>query len=309
MMNHSCTPNCSHYFLILPGKPIQIIMRAIKDIAPNEELEYSYVSLYDSTVSRNRKLMLAYGFRCLCARCMANSEESNYRTDETKYPKDFCLDIDCSIDDAVTSKVIVEITTCINLSARDITTSQIVYKKLSMILNDSNKLRGLHPCSKHLLNAYFCLIKTASYTVARLVCSKEIELTLKHAIYFTFLAIASVFNFTLLDSYEISQLAVILVDMLNKNEYTSSFNSINCLRDILFSDDRAYFFKAHPDVVNIIESTYQRVYAISIEIKKEKLSSVLAEYCLKIMSVYKGSDNNRNDNRLDLYQALINSSL
>ena len=72
MMNHSCSPNCIHRFLIEEGKPPRLVMRAIANIAKGEELCYSYVNLYQSTKARRSQLESAYSFLCECVRCSAD---------------------------------------------------------------------------------------------------------------------------------------------------------------------------------------------------------------------------------------------
>ena len=76
MMNHSCSPNCIHRFLIEEGRPPRLIMRAIANIAKGEELCYSYVNLYQSTKARRSQLESAYSFICECERCTAGSSSS-----------------------------------------------------------------------------------------------------------------------------------------------------------------------------------------------------------------------------------------
>jgi SET domain len=69
MMNHSCAPNCMHQFLITPGRPPRLVMKAITPIKTGDELCYSYVNLYQSTTSRRDQLFKAYSFHCSCERC------------------------------------------------------------------------------------------------------------------------------------------------------------------------------------------------------------------------------------------------
>ena len=71
MMNHSCTPNCAHYFEIRQFEHPRLIMVALEDISAGAELCYSYVPLYQSTANRRLQLQRAYGFLCQCDRCAA----------------------------------------------------------------------------------------------------------------------------------------------------------------------------------------------------------------------------------------------
>lgn len=79
MMNHSCSPNCSHRFHLEPGKPPRLVMRAIANIDKGDELCYSYVNLYQSTAARREQLQNAYSFHCSCERC---SSESSHQEEQ-----------------------------------------------------------------------------------------------------------------------------------------------------------------------------------------------------------------------------------
>jgi len=112
MMNHSCSPNCSHYFEIRQCQPPRLIMVALQDIMAGEELTYSYVPLYQSTAKRREQLQKAYGFVCQCERCLAQpcadvvpisyqsggelisaeSVKPTVRSEEEKYPADHMID-------------------------------------------------------------------------------------------------------------------------------------------------------------------------------------------------------------------------
>ena len=81
MLNHSCMPNCIHYFVCTPGSPPVLKIRAITDINKGQELLYSYVPLYQSTESRKSHLSSAYSFNCTCPRCVyIDSEDTNKTT-------------------------------------------------------------------------------------------------------------------------------------------------------------------------------------------------------------------------------------
>lgn len=69
MLNHSCSPNCAHHFVLSPGHPPSLVMQAITDIAPGDELCYNYIPLYQSTERRRAQLSSAYSFTCDCLRC------------------------------------------------------------------------------------------------------------------------------------------------------------------------------------------------------------------------------------------------
>lgn len=72
MINHSCVPNCAHYFVFENGRTPRLVMRAVKDVSIGEEICYSYVPLYQSTSARQQQLQGAYSFACSCTRCVLN---------------------------------------------------------------------------------------------------------------------------------------------------------------------------------------------------------------------------------------------
>ena len=88
MINHACQANCVHYFLTGKKRSPKLVMRAIKDIEEGEELMYSYVMLYNSTVTRRKNLLRTYQFECVCPRCLRNissaspSEAGEYCNDQ-----------------------------------------------------------------------------------------------------------------------------------------------------------------------------------------------------------------------------------
>lgn len=69
MLNHSCSPNCAHHFLLRQGQPPALVMQAIEDISAGDELCYNYIPLYQSTERRRLQLSSAYSFTCDCPRC------------------------------------------------------------------------------------------------------------------------------------------------------------------------------------------------------------------------------------------------
>lgn len=89
MINHSCSPNCTKYFVLSNSNSIsnlenvnnsmkpKLVIRATKDIVIGEEITYSYIPLYQSTKSRKRILFDTYGFDCNCNRC-SNSIDDGY---------------------------------------------------------------------------------------------------------------------------------------------------------------------------------------------------------------------------------------
>lgn len=63
MLNHSCVPNACYGFL---GN--LLVVRAVSNIAVNEEITISYVSMHDSVEDRAKKLTRR-GFTCQCQLC------------------------------------------------------------------------------------------------------------------------------------------------------------------------------------------------------------------------------------------------
>ncbi len=76
MINHSCAPNATHYFVFAAGSRPKMVIRAIANIAAGEEVLYSYVPLYQATASRQAQLLGAYSFKCDCPRCCLTDNPS-----------------------------------------------------------------------------------------------------------------------------------------------------------------------------------------------------------------------------------------
>ena len=93
MMNHSCNPNCAHYFQLTQNNSPKLIMKAIDYIAEGDELCYSYVNLYQSTLERRHQLFNAYSFICDCSRCESLTVASLPTTTENNHTNSV---IDCS---------------------------------------------------------------------------------------------------------------------------------------------------------------------------------------------------------------------
>lgn len=64
LLDHSCDPNC-----VLMYEGTTQIVRAIRDIAPEEELTHSFIDLAAPTAVRRSKLQTQYFFTCRCALC------------------------------------------------------------------------------------------------------------------------------------------------------------------------------------------------------------------------------------------------
>ena len=156
MMNHSCLPNCAHYFVVKKGQPPKIVMRCIKAVRRGEELTYTYVGLYEATVERQAKLRAAYGFLCDCERCKGDEGDDDCVLGIPLEPS----------SQAAVYKLYNEISVCEKLldqvAARDFVTPSAassklsssrspalsVYRKLVSNLTSHAKVNEIHPCHK-----------------------------------------------------------------------------------------------------------------------------------------------------------------
>lgn len=80
-INHSCAPNCHHYWSGQLGK---FVVRAVEDIPEGAEICISYMSPlqradFHDKVSRREILLEEFGFNCLCSLCCQENAEENDR--------------------------------------------------------------------------------------------------------------------------------------------------------------------------------------------------------------------------------------
>lgn len=68
--NHSCDPNCHQIF---EGPNIRL--RALRPIAPGEELTIGYIDISNTRKLRQEALLEGYGFECACSRCSSLEEQ------------------------------------------------------------------------------------------------------------------------------------------------------------------------------------------------------------------------------------------
>ena len=68
--NHSCDPNCHQVF-----EGPHIHLRALRPIAPGEELTIGYVDISSTRDIRQEALLEGYGFECTCSRCSSLEEQ------------------------------------------------------------------------------------------------------------------------------------------------------------------------------------------------------------------------------------------
>jgi hypothetical protein len=69
-INHSCDPNVQVSYHSHPQKGLELQMKAIKEISPNEELVQSYIDQFQSKKER-QKALKDYGFVCDCVKCQS----------------------------------------------------------------------------------------------------------------------------------------------------------------------------------------------------------------------------------------------
>jgi len=193
MLNHSCSPNCSHHFIVRQGEPPALVMQAIADINEGDELCYNYIPLYQSTERRRQQLSTAYSFTCSCQRCSESTESItqaeegssifNFQT-SNKFPRDHILsdvniisssdsaidestldfDTVVPVDGKVLNAISTEISMCNNLLASASSNPKVcksVNKKLVKFFSDKNKAGALHPCHELVLNAYVTSAKVS----------------------------------------------------------------------------------------------------------------------------------------------------
>lgn len=74
LFNHSCEPNIE---MTWPANNSKIAMRAARSIDKGEELTIAYIDASLPLRQRQDRLLFAYGFKCSCTLCEANSAEQD----------------------------------------------------------------------------------------------------------------------------------------------------------------------------------------------------------------------------------------
>ena len=70
-VNHSCWPNVD----VRTSEPTKgVVVRAVRDIEPGEEISMSYTDIYDLRDERLRTMYRHYNFVCSCVRCEGAAE-------------------------------------------------------------------------------------------------------------------------------------------------------------------------------------------------------------------------------------------
>jgi hypothetical protein len=75
LFNHSCRPN-----VLFMNEGRRLLFRAIRAVAPGEELCVSYVALYQAPITRSQALLTTKGFTCKCERCTLQPATEEERT-------------------------------------------------------------------------------------------------------------------------------------------------------------------------------------------------------------------------------------
>ena len=68
LLNHSCAPNCHTHW---ENGDSSLTIRALREIAPGEELTITYVDADSPRDARRARLANSYAFDCACSRCAA----------------------------------------------------------------------------------------------------------------------------------------------------------------------------------------------------------------------------------------------
>ncbi len=71
LLNHSCRPNTLQLF---NGR--QLILKAVRDIGPDEQLFITYTDTLQLLSERQYVLQSVYNFTCACERCLEDISKS-----------------------------------------------------------------------------------------------------------------------------------------------------------------------------------------------------------------------------------------
>ncbi len=81
MLNHSCRPNTIPLFI---GS--HFVLKAGRDIDPEEQLFITYTPALQLLSERQAKLQSGYNFKCTCKRCSEDKDNSKSPEDISKSP-------------------------------------------------------------------------------------------------------------------------------------------------------------------------------------------------------------------------------
>ena len=71
LLNHSCRPNTLPLYY---GR--QLVLKAVRDIGPDEQLFITYTDTLQLLSERQRELQKGYNFTCACERCLEDISKS-----------------------------------------------------------------------------------------------------------------------------------------------------------------------------------------------------------------------------------------
>lgn len=72
LLNHDCDPNC---VIVFEGR--HLLLHAVKEIQPEEELTVSYIDVLVPTLERQTQLKKQYCFLCECQRCKSRDKDAD----------------------------------------------------------------------------------------------------------------------------------------------------------------------------------------------------------------------------------------
>lgn len=95
LINHSCDPNCHYVFDSDVGT---MNFRALRRIAPGEEITVSYIDTVQSTSKRGAALLATKHFVCICPRCEAHQVAVHRAAEGHPLALDLELELDLDLD-------------------------------------------------------------------------------------------------------------------------------------------------------------------------------------------------------------------
>ncbi|GLE02625.1 hypothetical protein PINS_up011466 [Pythium insidiosum] len=137
MVNHSCSPK-------LRGHTSEMQFRALRAVAPDEELTHAYVDMALPRDTRQRRLKARYGFDCQCPRC----RPSHKRKQEEDNTDDRLLEADA--DGVTKAQWSLERRSKVDMLLQRLEAST----QIDAVENVLQELqRELHPLNTHILQA------------------------------------------------------------------------------------------------------------------------------------------------------------
>lgn len=233
MLNHSCTPNCFHSYLIDATEshsPPTLVIRALCDIHPGDEICYNYIPLYQSTDTRQAQLFRAYSFTCSCPRCQFNLTQNHISGQDFALDDVISLPVTSSNSGISPFECSTEVLTCHSLLSRSIDSNNksaiiSIIKKLTTLCSNEMKMSMFDPSNEILLTAYQTISRGCefllngrislhnNYKKREILMENESSESLFHdqkysmiGIAFTTVALGSILKFTNLRNNETGEL-------------------------------------------------------------------------------------------------------